>query len=140
MLVGALALGEGQRDGGGGSRDGRLLEQLAFRRCGRRLSTSKLPSARPFSTVDAAEEDGAGFAGHAKVVTSRQVTIQPIPHNKTSETPDWSTAITQGKCRVARSNALAATSVFCRTKPSVFLSAGRKLWPGEEALILTKMR
>ena len=86
MLVGDSGLGEGQRVGDGVSRDrGRLFEQLAFRLCERRLSTPKLPSARPFSTVDAAEEDGAGFAGHAKVMTSRQVTIQPIPHNRTSE-------------------------------------------------------
>jgi hypothetical protein len=38
------------------------------------------PSVRPLPAVDAAEINRSGGAGDAEVMTSRQVTVQPVPH------------------------------------------------------------
>src|SRR5262249_60080384 len=40
------------------------------------------PPRRPLSAVDAAQKDTAGFTPHAVFVTSRQITIEPVPHDK----------------------------------------------------------
>ena len=141
MVVGESAPFEGQYAGDGGSRAGGwLLEELAFRRCERHLCTSKLPPARPFSTLDAAKEDGAWFAGHAKVMTSRQVTIQPIPHDRSRKPPGW----------VNRHNARKVPSSSCKcpgmhfnvlaNKTVSLLIGGPQTLARGTRLILTKMR
>ena len=76
--------------------DGALERDDACCRCGlhhgscRRLQMcmrfrSHVPSRRSLSTVDAAQEDRAGLAPCAEIMTARQVAIEPVPHND----PRW---------------------------------------------------
>ena len=72
-----IAGNEGQRAGGA-----RHLLPFHRRPHGhhRRVLVMNCPPVRPLAAMDAAEVDGPRGAGDPKVVTPRQVTVQPVPH------------------------------------------------------------